>query len=53
MNFDEYKNEYLSLFKEMMKYSPKEYGATLFAEKMAVMYELNPDWAEKIESEIN
>ena len=49
--YEEFRDEYRRLFSEMMKYSPDEVGSSHFAEKMAVLADQNPEWAERVESE--
>jgi len=50
--FEAFKKKYISLFHEMMKYSPDQVGSQAFAEKMADMDEQHPDWVAKIEEDI-
>ena len=51
MNFEEFKAEYIHLFKEMMKYSPDEVGSLVFEERMAELADAYPEWAEQVEEE--
>lgn len=49
INYNSFKAEYLNNFKIMMTYKPNEIGSKIYAEKMAEMYDLHPEWVEKIE----
>jgi hypothetical protein len=51
MSYDAFKAEYSGYFDQMMKYSPKEYGSKLFAEKMADLADAYPEYANKIDNE--
>jgi len=51
MNYEAFKIEYLKAFNSMMSYSPDQVGSGHFAEKMADLYEINPDWADQVEEE--
>jgi len=49
--FDKFRAEYLSHFKNANKYKPNEVGSRHFTDKMAEMSDAHPDWVEKIENE--
>jgi hypothetical protein len=51
MSYEEFKKEYESTFKLMMKYSPKQAGAKVYAEKMAELADNYPEFAEAVENE--
>lgn len=51
MTYEEFKAEYTALFKRMMGYSPSQAGASIYAERMAEMSDLYPEFAERAESE--
>ena len=52
MTLEEFKVEYVGLFNSMMQYSPEQVGSDVFAEKMAVLADMYPAYAEIVESEI-
>lgn len=51
MDYETFKAEYTDTFKRMMAYRPDQVGSTIYAEKMADMEEVYPEWAEKVEDE--
>jgi hypothetical protein len=51
MTYAEFKIEYLNTFNLMMKYSPKQAGSSVYAEKMAKLSDEYPAFAELVESE--
>ena len=53
MTYDEFKAEYIKTFKIFMSYNPDVVGSQVYAEKMGELYDMNPEWAEQIEDEIN
>jgi|SaaInlStandDraft_4_1057021.scaffolds.fasta_scaffold584828_1 hypothetical protein len=52
MTFMEFKAAYTALFDIMMSYTPDEVGSLIYAEKMAVMADTYPAWAEAVETAI-
>lgn len=50
MTFDEFKAAYTFAFKQMMKYTVKEVGSALWADRMAELADLYPEWAEAVEA---
>lgn len=51
MSYEEFKSEYTEAFNLMMKYSPKQAGSSVYAEKMAKLADEYPDFADSVENE--
>ena len=51
MSYEEFKAEYIKTFNLMMKYSPKQAGSSVYAEKMAKLADEYPDFADAVENE--
>ncbi len=51
MTFEEFAAAYRATFAQMMKYSPKEVGSTIYVEKLAALADAHPEWAEQVENE--
>jgi len=52
MTYETFKAEYTKTFKRMMSYSPGQIGSGHFAEKLADLSELYPEFEERLESEV-
>lgn len=51
LSYEEFSKQYKELFNLMMKYSPKEAGSQIYAEKMADLSDKYPEYAKRIEGE--
>ncbi len=51
MSYEEFKSAYIIAFDNMNKYTCDQVGSQVYAEKMADLYDINPDWADQIEEE--
>lgn len=49
LTFDEFKKQYITAFKESMKYKPGEIGSRKFTDEMARLSDLYPEWANQVE----
>ncbi len=52
LTYDEFAKKYRQAFREMSKYTPDQVGSNHFADQMAALADQHPDWAEKVESEV-
>jgi putative heme iron utilization protein len=51
LTFEAFAALYRSTFAALMRYSPKEVGSAIYAEKMAELADAYPEWAELVEAE--
>ncbi len=51
MTFEEFSKAYRATFAAMMRYSPNEVGSVVYAEKLAILADAYPAWAEQVENE--
>ena len=47
---ESFEAEYRDTFKKMMSYPPEQAGHRIYVEKMADLYDSNPEWAQEIEN---
>ena len=48
MNYEEFRNQYISLIKTMFQYTPNQVGSQIFAEKLSDLTESVPkEWIER------
>jgi hypothetical protein len=53
MIYLEFAAEYKKLFAEMCKYSPNQVGSAIFAEKLAILADMHPDFESQLLEEEN
>jgi hypothetical protein len=51
LTFEAFAALYRSTFAAMMRYSLKEVGSAIYAEKLAELSDAYPEWAELVENE--
>lgn len=51
MTLEAFRKLYRETFSAMMRYSLKEVGSALYAEKLAELADAYPEWAELVENE--
>ena len=51
LTYEEFKEQYTSLFNEGSKYSPDQVGSQHYSEKMGELSDQYPGWADKVEDE--
>lgn len=50
-SYEEFRDEYQRVFREMMNYPPDQVGSTHFAEQMSALADKYPEWADRAENE--
>lgn len=53
MDYDQFKKAYKAAFKSMMSYKPNQIGSAVYAEEMAKLADDYPEFAERVEAEID
>ncbi len=51
MTFEEFAKAYRATFAKLMSYKLTEVGSSIYAEKLAVLADAYPEWADQVENE--